>query len=191
MLYSVTKDKEILYVGQTVMSLAQRKGAHLSIARRGQGSVLARAIRKYGEKSFDFKVLAKAENQNQLDLMEKMAIKAIKPRYNTQDGGKFNFAPWNKGKKETRAEVLERIAKAAVNRKRTKRGNYSKEHCAKISAATKLRCQKPFVCLQTGEIFFNKIDAARKLDLNHNSLLVLLCGKTRLKTLKGYSFTYI
>lgn len=56
--YSVTKKKtnEIVYIGQTVGSLAKRKCDHFYEARRYKNNmVLSRAIRKYGEKAFVFK----------------------------------------------------------------------------------------------------------------------------------------
>lgn len=186
--YGVFKKGAVVYVGQTVMSLAERKGSHFSNARKGRGSVFGAAIRKHGEESFAFVVLQECSSQLELNDAEKSWIARIKPKYNLQAGGKLSFEPWNKGKKEQRPEVLQNISKAAKTRKRTKRGSYSEEHKAKIGQKTKERSKAKFICEQTKEVFENQIDAAKKFGLNPKSLAVLMSGKTRLKSLKGYTF---
>lgn len=189
--YAAMKDGIAVYVGQTVMSLAERKGCHFSVARKGRGAVFGAAIRKHGENEFEFVVLETCTSHKQLDSSERMWIAELAPKYNKQIGGRSGFNTWNKDRKETRPDVIERISTAATNRKRTKRGTYSDEHKAKIGEATRARTAKPFVCEQNGKAYFNKVDCARELGLNHHSLLVLLSGKTRLKSLRGYTFRYI
>lgn len=191
LVYAAMKDGSAVYVGQTTMSLAERKGCHFSVARKGRGAVFGAAIRKHGEDEFEFVVLEPCASFKELDASERKWIAKLAPKYNKQIGGRSGFNTWNKGRKETRPDVIERISTAATNRKRTKRGSYSDEHKAKIGEATRARTAKAFVCEQNGKVYFSKVDCARELGLNHTSLLVLLCGKTRLKSLRGYTFRYI
>lgn len=190
-IYLVFKKGICVYVGQTIQTLSQRKGKHFSDARKGKGSVFGAAIRKHGESAFGFVEYLKCSDQVTLDLHEKKLIAELKPRYNVQNGGKANFNTWNKGRKEDRPEVLQNISNAAKTRKRTKRGKYTLEHKTKIAISSLQRMAKPFICHQTGKVYFNKTVAAAELNLNVRSLSVLLSRKTRLKSLKGYTFSYL
>jgi excinuclease UvrABC nuclease subunit len=190
-IYLIFKKGECVYVGQTVQTLAQRKGKELSDARKGRGSALGAAIRKHGEHSFAWVKYIECKTQKELCKLEKELIATYKPRYNLQVGGKSQFNPWNKDHKEKRPQVLSKISQAAKNRKRTKRGKYSDEHKKRISEAGLEVRKKPFVCNETGEIFYNIKTCAQHLNLNIKSLAVLMCGKSRLKSLKGYTFSYI
>jgi group I intron endonuclease len=141
-IYLVFRKGECVYIGQTVSPLNNRKSAHFTHARKGRGSVFGAAIRKHGEESFAFVEYQQCETQKQLDYWEKRLIYEIKPRYNIQPGGKSTFESWNKGKKETRPEVLSNISNSAKTRKRTKRGPYSPKAVANIQAA-KLKSVEP------------------------------------------------
>lgn len=189
--YVALKNGVAVYVGQTTMSLAERKGCHFSVARKGRGGIFGAAIRKHGEDKFEFVLLENCATHKELDECERKWISKLSPKYNKQRGGRSGFETWNKGYKEKRPEVLKRISDSAKTRKRTKRGNYSNGHKIKIGNATKARTAKAFVCEQTGKVYFNKVDCAKELGLNKSSLLVLLSGKTRLKSLGGYTFKYI
>jgi group I intron endonuclease len=191
LIYLVLRKGEVVYVGQTVQNFANRRGSHFSHARKGRGSILGSAIREFGASEFEFFKYLECQSLEELDFWESKLIAELNPRYNVQPGGKLgNFEPWNKGKKMSE-EIREAYRKGAVNRKRTKRGSYSEEHKKKMSEGAKKKQQRPFECVQTGEIFLNKIDCAKKLNLNPSSLSVLLCRKSRLKTLKGLTFEYI
>lgn len=190
-IYGILKGTELVYIGQTVQGFTKRWSSHLGDSRNNKGSVLGKAIRKHGEKKFYPYLLDIANSQAELCKLEKYYIALYKPRYNVQVGGKVGFVPWNKGRTEDRPEVIARISISAKNRKRTKRGKYSLEHCKKLSNAGKIRQAKAFKCNETNQVWNNKIDCANELNLNPKSLVVLLSGKTRLKTLKGFSFTYI
>lgn len=191
LVYLVLRRGQCVYVGQTTQALANRKGKHLSDARKGRGAVLGAAIRKHGELEFAWVAYIKCSSQAELDLEEKRLIAELKPKYNLQKGGKTGFDTWNKGKKETRPHVLKNISLSAKTRKRTPRGKYSASHVEKISRTSKERYERPFVCHQTGEVFYNKITCAEKLGLNPSSLSVLLGRYSRLKSLKGYTFAYL
>jgi len=185
------KNDEIVYIGQTVMTLAQRKGKHLSEARKGRGSILGAGIRKHGEKYYRFEKHSIYFNQIDLDEAEKHYIKKYTPRYNVQEGGKKSFEPWNKGKKETRPEVLENIKLGAKDRKRTKRGSYTEEHKEKISKAGRRARIKPFICHENNKIYETKMDAAEDLGIDPRGITAVLNPKTRNKSHKGYTFSYI
>jgi hypothetical protein len=189
LVYGALFDGEICYVGQTVMSLAARKGKHLSEARKGRGYRLGKAIRRYGEDRVKFIVIDRFSDQNSLDKGEKFWIRMYEPRFNVQDGGKQSFEPWNKGRKEARSQVIARISKAAKGRKRTKRGSYSADHRRKIGEKSLERNRRTIICENTGEVFENIVTAAKAYGLNPKSLTVLLGKYTRLKTLNGYAFT--
>lgn len=186
MIYGIYAKETLIYVGMTKMTLPQRIGKHQSEARKGRGSLVGSAIR-----AANFEIVAKILSNDHSDEAEKSFILNLKPTCNQQEGGKKNFTPWNKGKSEHRPEVIENIKKSAAKRLSPKRGSYSSEHKAKIGSATKSRTKRPFICLNTGKVYENKVDAAKELGLNQSSLSVLLSGKSRLKTLKGFRFKYI
>ena len=63
-----------LYVGQTMDTLARRKGNHHHDARRGVGARFATAIRKDGIHSFDFFQVGSAHTKEELNNLEKLWI---------------------------------------------------------------------------------------------------------------------
>ena len=189
--YLVFKAGVCVYVGQTCQGLVKRKAKHLSEARKGRGGVFGAAIRKHGEQAFGFIEYIRCSSQDCLNRYERELIKTHRPRYNIQQGGKNGFAPWNKGKKESRPHVLFNISMSAKTRKRTKRGSYSEAHKQKIAESSLNRSKRAFICHQTGEVFYNKVVCARKYGLNPRSLSVLLSKKSRLKSLKGLTFSYL
>jgi len=192
-IYFVSKDDEVVYIGQTVMTLAQRKGKHLSEARHGRGSILGAAIRKHGEDAFVFKKHSVVYCQEDLDAAEKHYIKKYGPRYNIQKGGKKSFEPWNKGKKETRPEVLENMSKSAKTRKRTPR-EYTPEAKKAMQEGVRKHFRangRPFVCHQTKQQFTSKADAGEALGINPQRVRDVLSEKHRMKSYKGYTFSYV
>lgn len=189
--YFVHKGNELVYIGQTVMSLAQRRGKHYSEARKGRGSIFGAGIRKHGEDKFTWSVVAEFETQKECCDYEKKAISHFKPRYNVQCGGKLSFEPWNKGKKENRSEVKARISKSAINRKRTKRGSYAEEHVTKIREAKLRNVARPFKCLNNGKVYQNKVEAAEDLKIPAAGISLVLMPSVRNKTYYGYRFEYL
>lgn len=192
-IYAVVRksNDEIVYVGQTTQTLAKRKGKHLSDARKGKGSVLGAAIRKHTINEFKFIKLETYYNQQELCKMEKHLIKVFKPRYNVQEGGKSNFTPWNKGRKETRPGVLKNISYGASSRKTTKRGKYSKKAVSNIRRAKLKNVEKPFLCHQNNKVYKNKVEAAQDLGIKAGGISAVLSPKTRNKSINGYTFTYL
>lgn len=192
-LYSVTKLKtnKIVYIGQTTQSISKRKGKHLSEARKGRGSILGAGIRKHGEHAFSWEVIAVCNNQNNLCRMEREYISKIQPQYNIQEGGKKNFIPWNKNRKEVRPEILKRISESASSRKASKRGKYSNSAVRNIREAKLKSVSKAFICNENGKIYFNKVEAAKDLGIKPGGISAVLSPKTRNKSINGYTFKYI
>lgn len=189
--YFVYKKKEIVYIGQTVMTIPQRRGKSLSEARKGRGSVFGAAIRKHGESAFKWSIVAEFQNQAECCRYEKESIARHKPRYNQQSGGKKGFESWNKGRRETRPEVLEKISHSATNRKRTKRGSYKPEHVTKLRDAKLRSVAKPFRCLENGKVYQNKVEAAQDLGIPAGGISLVLMPTARNKSFHGYRFEYL
>ena len=194
MIYFVSKDDEVVYVGQTIMTLAQRKGKHWSEARKGRGSVLGAGLRKHGQDAFEFKKHSLHFNQKDADEAERYYIKKYKARYNTQEGGKTGYTPWNKGKKETRPDVLKKISESARNGNRSKRGPATKEQIEARSEGwkkKKLETATPFKCHENGKVYWLKADAARDLKISPMGISAVLMPTHRMKSYKGYTFSYL
>lgn len=189
--YAVYKKNELVYVGQTVLSLAQRKGTHYSNARKGRGSIFGSGIRKHGEDSFKWQVMAELENQIECCNYEKAMIAKYKPRYNIQSGGKDSFEPWNKGKKESRPEVLKKISESAVTRKRTKRGSYPDEWVDKVRTSRLKTVARPFFCLENKKVYQNKVEASEDLKIPAGGISLVLMPTARNKSYYGYHFEYL
>ncbi len=78
------------YVGITKKTLAQRWTAHVWFAKRKRGSALQGAIRKYGQESFELKVLVHADWKYLVELEPKLirSLGTRAPRgYNITSGG--------------------------------------------------------------------------------------------------------
>jgi len=194
MIYFVFLNDEVVYVGQTIMTLSQRKGKHLSEARLGRGSILGASIRKHGEDSFIFRKHSLIYNQQDADAAERYYISKYIPRYNQQAGGKSGYPALNKGKKETRPEVIQNIKDAAKNRKRTKRGPYSEKHinACREGALKKIRAEStPFICHNNGKIYHSKVDAGEDLRINPQRVRDVLSTKHKMKSYKGFTFSYV
>lgn len=82
------------YIGQT-NDIARRKREHncdfYNKNRKNYDSILARAVRKYGEENFSFKILAENLNQKDANLLEDYFIQEFNTKvpngYNIKDGG--------------------------------------------------------------------------------------------------------
>lgn len=83
-----------LYIGQTVKSLKIRKRAHITTALRGVDiQYFGRAIRKYGQNNFDWEILHKCNDIDELNRLEIYYIKL----YNTFEDG-YNLTKGGLGK---------------------------------------------------------------------------------------------
>lgn len=194
-IYFVTKNDEIVYIGQTRVGLKDRQRGHISKSLAGGNSVLGAAIRKHGPEAFVWKEHSKYLTQIELDLNEKKLIALHTPRYNMAPGGQYGIEwAWNKGLKEKRPEVLSRISEAAKNRRRTKRGPATLEaNKARQEVRIKnLRLRtKKFKCHQVDKIYELVVDAAKDLNIPVNGIYAVLNPKHRMKSYKGFTFSYI
>ncbi len=96
-LYLITNNQtKKEYVGITIGSLEKRLKSHFSAAKRGRKNALSNAIRKYGEKSFDIKIIrsdARSFDELQSQEIEEIAERnSIKNGYNTAVGGSLGTA---------------------------------------------------------------------------------------------------
>jgi hypothetical protein len=194
-IYFVTKADEIVYIGQTRRSLLARRQNHISLSLKGKNSVLGAAIRKHGPEAFTWSKHSVYYNQKDLDAAEKHYIAKYAPRYNVAPGGQFGIEwSWNKGRKETRPEVLANISKGAKNRRPSKRGPASpKANSARQDARRERRriVQRKFFCHETGVIYSLVVDAARDLNIAANGIYAVLNPHHRMKSYKGYTFSYL
>jgi hypothetical protein len=105
-IYFVRLNDEIVYIGQSKLSLEARKKQHEYNAQRGKGYVIGAGLRKHGADKFTWNVHSVYYNQVDLDAAEKHYMSKYKPKYNINLGGegrgvrkKDSITPWNKGKK--------------------------------------------------------------------------------------------
>lgn len=123
------------YVGQTRLSLKQRKRLHIDHAKKKLfKSYFHNAIRKYGEKNFVWEVLISVKDRDELMNFERHYIKSLNTKipkgYNLTDGGECLIGDKNPmfgkkqsekckrinremrlGKKQSKALVEKRISK--------------------------------------------------------------------------------
>lgn len=104
-IYKATnKENRKSYIGQTIQALDQRKRKHCWEAIHSDGSCrcFAKALRKYGLKAFDWKVIDTADTLEDLNVLEELWIEAertvVPGGYNLRTGGE-NSLPSEKTKK--------------------------------------------------------------------------------------------
>lgn len=91
------------YVGQTVEDIRYRLNRHFSLARKGEGYILHKAIRKYGEDNFRFveKIECERERLDEIERLTILKYNSIQPNgYNILEYGSIaNIEEgWWKGK---------------------------------------------------------------------------------------------
>lgn len=175
--------------------LEKRKKAHISLSLRGKNSVLGAAIRKHGPEAFTWTKHSVYYNQKDLDAAEKHFIAKYVPKYNVAPGGQNGIEwSWNKGRKETRPQVLQNISKGAKERRRSKRGPATpdaiKRRAEARTAKLRLRARK-FICHQTGKVYVLVVDAAKDLGIKASGIYAVLHPKHNMKTYMGYTFSYL
>lgn len=94
-IYKITnKVNGKIYIGQTTKTLEKRKSQHLTRAKQGVQTHLCQAIRKYGEKNFNFEVICRVFDKTVLNDLEIYFISyydSIHNGYNMVDGGNNNI----------------------------------------------------------------------------------------------------
>jgi group I intron endonuclease len=88
---AVNKINNKIYIGKTIRTLYIRKNGHFRDAFKAKSQThFHKALRKYGEKSFEWSVIKKCKNIDELNESEKKFIKdfnTIKNGYNMTNGG--------------------------------------------------------------------------------------------------------
>lgn len=95
-IYSATNtinDKK--YIGQTIRGLKKRKNEHIWLAKNGSDWAFQQAIRKYGEDAFEWDIIDRAKNQEELNDKEIYWIELCNTfyegGYNMAIGGQYNL----------------------------------------------------------------------------------------------------
>lgn len=108
LIYLLTSPNNKQYVGITSQPFQKRWKNHIYWAKQGSSTCMAKAIRKYGEKSFIFKEIIKVEKTSKIKETESYYIhkyNTLAPNgYNMSDGGGGNWKG-NKHSLETRAKM--------------------------------------------------------------------------------------
>lgn len=209
-IYLIQLKEEIVYIGQTKLSLLKRRTQHEYNAKRGKGFVIGAGLRKHGPENFKWLVHSVHYNQIDLDAAEKYYIKKYKPKYNINLGGESRGTrknkgtipwnkglkgqkAWNKGLKETRPDVLTKIRNSAQKRDNSDR-KISKEHreaLVKGRRAKYAATNKPFICHQNSKTYVLVVDAAKDLNIKATGIYAVLNQQHRLKSYEGFTFSYL
>lgn len=209
-IYFVLMNDEVVYIGQTKLSLEKRRAQHEYNAKRGKGYIIGSGIRKHGADKFTWNIHSMYFHQRDLDSAEKHLIAKYKPKYNINLGGeargqrKASGKPswnkgaqglqkaWNKGRKEDRIEVLNNIKESANNRISTL--TMSVAHKEKIQEGRRRKyreTKKAFLCHQNNKTYALVVDAAKDLGISANGIYAVLNPNHKLKSYKGFTFSYI
>lgn len=98
-IYKITNKKNNLsYIGQSI-NPQKRFKEHLYGRKGGINTYFDKALKKYGEESFTFEIIDKADESKKIDELEKYYIKkynTLKPNgYNILKGGRNQQGAWN------------------------------------------------------------------------------------------------
>jgi group I intron endonuclease len=141
-LYALTFPNGKQYIGITSGTLRRRVNLHRSHANRGRPGAIYNAIRKYGTRGFDAKVLVIASDWDYLCRLERNAIAV----FDTMSPGGFNLTTGGEGApgqivtQERRAQISkERKGKGTGPRPHVRGWSHTTEAKRKISEAGKGR----------------------------------------------------
>ena len=108
------------YVGKTTKTCKSRMSRHITTARLGYTTRLAKTIRKYGSESFTIEMLEQVLDESMLNEREVFYIAKLKPEYNMTEGGD--------GGAQVTPEARAKISKAAKKRVGNKNPFFGKSH---------------------------------------------------------------
>lgn len=209
-IYFVLHKDEVVYIGQTKLSLEARRSQHEYNAQKGKGYVIGAGIRKHGASAFTWYTHSVYYVQRDLDAAEKHLIAKYSPKYNINLGGesrgvrKSSGKPswnkgktlgpsWNKGKKEVRPEVLENIKKAAQSRT-SNRKPITQEHKTALAKGRREKYRetnRKFVCNETKKEYVLVVDAAKDMGLKASGIYAVLNPQHKMKSYRGFTFSYL
>lgn len=138
------------YIGATSCGLDSRKAAHVCDAKSGRGGcrVFHGAILKYGDHSFEWRIIATLETFEQMMTKEVELIAELKPEYNMTRGGEGIVGLVRT--KEWKDKVILKL----------KGRKLSRERVEAMRVRDKSYQYKPVVCLNDGR-FFESVKSAR------------------------------
>lgn len=89
---AVNKTNGKVYVGLTTKGLSSRKSSHIRSAKSGSKSYFHRAIRKYGEESFEWDVVLECSDKQSMYKLERICIGLYETwqTYNVSLGGEHS-----------------------------------------------------------------------------------------------------
>lgn len=168
------------YVGQTTETLRKRWNRHCG--KWTNCVYLSNAIKKYGKKNFEIKVLAYANNQEELDHREEYYVEL----FNTQTPNGYNILPG--GSKAINPALPGRIL---TEQERSKISKTLKEFYShpqnRLNMILSRPHRKEIFCYQTGKTYISLKRAAEELGLKSFSKIgeVILNKK---ESYNGYTF---
>lgn len=183
------------YIGSS-KSVALRRTAHFSALRHNchYNSHLQSSFNKYGEQSFDFKVIEICSiddlfvrEKYHLDITESL-IKG----YNQapEPGLGSRGTKWSQESKDKLSKSLMSGYKNNTRKRANfKHSNESKRKIAEAGLRRKAPNKRKVLCHQTSTTYESLHDAAKNLSMSVSGVCDILHG--RRKSLKGYSFEYV
>ena len=128
-----------IYIGQTIRTLDQRKKDHFKHIRAGSNVYFHKALRKYGDNNFEWKIIDKAENIEELNDLEIRYIKEYNSfidyddsnGYNMTEGG-MNSRPSEITKQILREYALEQFKHGHPNKGKTLEEIHGKDKANEI-----------------------------------------------------------
>lgn len=174
--YKLTFPDKRVYVGFTSQSLSERFDGgmgYLHSNGKSSRSLVAKAIVYFGWKNIKKEILAKTENLNEAQELEKKFIeeyRSIETQYgfNTQSGGKAGY--------DFNSEFLKSVK------------GIHKSINSEFKAGHKCFTNHPFVCLENGKVYINRAEAEKDLGVNLAHITEVCKG--RRDNCKGYHFVY-
>lgn len=158
-----------LYIGQTIGNVRQRWAMHSNPKNK---NLIARAIQKYGKRSFDFSIVETISDQNKdslldkLNMLEKSYIQSwnclVPNGYNILIGGK------NAAKSESVKLKISKSLKGNPALRSNLGKKFSEEHKERMSKSS--RWSRPVICLENQKTYLSITHAAKELNIPRTSL---------------------
>lgn len=154
------------YIGVSKKTLKQRKSQHFAHARAGRVAhmLFLRAIIRWGERAFEWKVLYETEDYDDAIAAEVAYITAWKPEYNATRGGKGT-----RGVKRSPEWIAQWNAR---------------RHVGPESASRQV------VCLDDGSVHPSASSAARAYGVAKSALIEMCIGLRKRRSVGGFHFEY-
>lgn len=172
------------YVGQTTKTVESRFKGHCEETRNRH---ISNAIRSYGKDNFTVETVALANNQDELNELERLYVEM----FNTMFPGGYNHRAGGNQNGVCSDEMRSKISKARSGQPLLKkRGEHrSEEYRLKISKGLGGKEIKA-TNLSTGEVKVYKTAHSTRKDGFNPSNVVQICKKVRTAS-KGWTFEYI